>query len=61
MSKPTTISSKGQVTVPWDVRERLGLQAGDKMGASQPLQSQAQGDGRRIHRDAGGPGHRMRA
>lgn len=32
--KPTTISSKGQVTVPRDVRERLGLQAGDKIAWS---------------------------
>jgi AbrB family looped-hinge helix DNA binding protein len=31
MSEPTTMSSKGQVTVPRDVRERLGLQAGDKI------------------------------
>ena len=30
----TTISSKGQVTVPRDVRERLGLQAGDKIAWS---------------------------
>lgn len=34
MSAPTTISSKGQVTVPRDVRERLGLQAGDKIAWS---------------------------
>ena len=34
MSEPTTISSKGQVTVPRDVRERLGLQAGDKIAWS---------------------------
>ena len=34
MSEPTTISSKGQVTVPKDVRERLGLQAGDKIAWS---------------------------
>ena len=34
MSGPTTISSKGQVTVPRDVRERLGLQAGDKIAWS---------------------------
>ena len=31
MSEPTTISSKGQVTVPRDVCERLGQQAGDQM------------------------------
>jgi AbrB family looped-hinge helix DNA binding protein len=31
MSAPTTMSSKGQVTVPREVRERLGLQAGDKI------------------------------
>ena len=30
MSEPTTMSIKGQVTIPRDVRERLGLQAGDK-------------------------------
>ncbi len=34
MTEPTTISSKGQVTVPKDVRERLGLQAGDKIAWS---------------------------
>jgi AbrB family looped-hinge helix DNA binding protein len=34
MSEPTTIASKGQVTVPRDVRERLGLQAGDKIAWS---------------------------
>ena len=34
MSEPTTISSKGQVTVPRGVRERLGLQAGDKIAWS---------------------------
>jgi AbrB family looped-hinge helix DNA binding protein len=27
----TTLSSKGQVTVPREVRERLGLRAGDKI------------------------------
>jgi antitoxin PrlF len=31
MSEPTTMSSKGQVTIPRGVRERLGLQAGDKI------------------------------
>ena len=31
ISGPTTISSKGQVTVPRDIRERLGVQAGDKI------------------------------
>ena len=30
----TTLSSKGQVTSARDVRERLGLQAGDKMAWS---------------------------
>lgn len=34
MSAPTTISSKGQVTVPRAIRERLGLQAGDKIAWS---------------------------
>jgi hypothetical protein len=34
MSDPTTVSSKGQVTIPRDVRERLGLQAGDKIAWS---------------------------
>jgi antitoxin PrlF len=34
MSEPTAISSKGQVTVPRDVRERLGLQSGDKIAWS---------------------------
>lgn len=34
MSEPTSMSSKGQVTIPRDVRERLGLQAGDKIARS---------------------------
>jgi AbrB family looped-hinge helix DNA binding protein len=34
MSELTTMSSKGQVTIPRDVRERLGLQAGDKIAWS---------------------------
>jgi antitoxin PrlF len=34
MSAPTTMSSKGQVTIPREVRERLGLQAGDKIAWS---------------------------
>jgi len=34
MSGPTTMSIKGQVTIPRDVRERLGLQAGDKIAWS---------------------------
>ncbi len=34
MSEPTTMSSKGQVTIPREVRERLGLQAGDKIAWS---------------------------
>jgi AbrB family looped-hinge helix DNA binding protein len=34
MPRPTTLSSNGQVTVPRDVRERLGLQAGDKVAWS---------------------------
>jgi AbrB family looped-hinge helix DNA binding protein len=34
MSELTTISSKGQVTVPKDVRQRAGLQAGDKIAWS---------------------------
>jgi len=34
MSEPTTMSIKGQVTIPRDVRERLGLQAGDKVAWS---------------------------
>jgi hypothetical protein len=34
MSEPTAISSKGQVTVSRDVRERHGLQAGDKIAWS---------------------------
>ncbi len=34
MSEPTTMSSKGQVTIPREVRDRLGLQAGDKIAWS---------------------------
>ncbi|MBV8603718.1 MAG: type II toxin-antitoxin system PrlF family antitoxin [Pelomonas sp.] len=34
MPEPTTLSSKGQVTVPRAVREQLGLQAGDKIAWS---------------------------
>jgi len=34
MSDATTLSSKGQVTVPRAVREQLGLQAGDKIAWS---------------------------
>ena len=34
MSETTTMSIKGQVTIPREVRERLGLQAGDKIAWS---------------------------
>lgn len=34
VSEPTTMSMRGQVTIPRDVRERLGLQAGDKIAWS---------------------------
>jgi len=34
MSEPTTMSIKGQIPIPCDVRERLGLLAGDKIGWS---------------------------
>jgi AbrB family looped-hinge helix DNA binding protein len=31
MADATTMTSKGQVTVPREIRDRLGLKAGDKM------------------------------
>ena len=31
MSDPTTLTTKGQVTVPREIRDRLGLAPGDKM------------------------------
>lgn len=31
MSDPTTMTTKGQVTVPKEIRDRLGLKSGDKM------------------------------
>lgn len=31
MSRPSTISSKGQITVPLEVRHRLGLKEGDRV------------------------------
>ena len=31
MAEPTTMTSKGQVTVPREIRDRLGLKSGDKM------------------------------
>jgi AbrB family looped-hinge helix DNA binding protein len=31
MKNSSTISSKGQVTVPQEIRKRLGLQAGDRV------------------------------
>jgi antitoxin PrlF len=31
MADPTTMTIKGQVTVPREIRDRLGLKAGDKM------------------------------
>jgi antitoxin PrlF len=31
MADATTITSKGQVTVPREIRDRLGLQSGDKL------------------------------
>jgi AbrB family looped-hinge helix DNA binding protein len=34
MSEPTIMFIKGQITIPRDVRERLGLQAGDKIAWS---------------------------
>jgi AbrB family looped-hinge helix DNA binding protein len=34
MSEPTTLSVKGQITIPRYIRERLGLRAGDKFAWS---------------------------
>jgi antitoxin PrlF len=31
MADPTTMTTKGQVTVPREIRDRLGLKSGDKM------------------------------
>ncbi len=31
MNKATTLTKKGQVTVPLEIRRRLGLKAGDKL------------------------------
>ncbi len=31
MAEVTTLTSKGQVTVPREIRDRLGLKSGDKM------------------------------
>ena len=31
MNNSSTISSKGQITVPQEIRKRLGLQAGDRV------------------------------
>lgn len=31
MTEPTTLTSKGQVTVPREIRDRLGLKSGDKL------------------------------
>ena len=31
MADPTTMTIKGQVTVPREIRDRLGLKSGDKM------------------------------
>lgn len=31
MAEPTTMTTKGQVTVPREIRERLGLKSGDKL------------------------------
>lgn len=31
MSKSSTISSKGQITVPLEIRKRLGLKTGDRV------------------------------
>ena len=31
MADPTAMTTKGQVTVPREIRDRLGLKSGDKM------------------------------
>ena len=34
MAEATTMTTKGQVTIPREIRERLGLQSGDKIAWS---------------------------